>query len=267
MPATVIRALSGDTTAVAVYATLATYADGEGRCRPFQSTLADDLGIDVGTVRRAITRIATAGLVVKSPRFDAHRHKIGNEYLLTPSGATARRAGSRGRSRAPIPRDDARSTRAGDPLSRKEQLPMNKETPLPIDEPRLASVSPITPGRLLDVPSVVDVVFDAWRRSTGKSVGRTKLTPKRRKCIEARVKDGYSVEDLTAAVQGWRRSPFHCGANESRTVYNELTLLLRDGEHVEKFAELHEQSAPSVVSMSTDPAVAAINRQREREGR
>lgn len=118
----------------------------------------------------------------------------------------------------------------------------NKETPVTepevaVESEPLALVMPMPTGRLLDVPSIVDEVFDAWRGATKKNA-RTILTPKRRKVIEARVKEGYELADLVDAVQGWRYSAFHTGRNDAGTVYNELTMLLRDGEQVEKFRDL-----------------------------
>lgn len=142
---------------------------------------------------------------------------------------------------------------------------MNKE--IPPTPPTLAVVLPMPSGKLLDVPSIVDVVFEAWRKATART-GRTVLTKQRRKVIEARVADGYALEDLLAAVRGWKRSPFHCGDNETRTVYNELTLLLRNGENVERFRDMELNRGNVTVAASVrDPAVEAVMRQREMEGR
>lgn len=146
-------------------------------------------------------------------------------------------------------------------------LPIEEKSPQSQQETHLAVVVPMPTGRLLDVPSTVDVVFDAWRKATGRT-GRTVLTKQRRRVIEARIAEGYEADDLLAAVRGWKRSPFHCGDNETRTVYNELTLLLRNGENVERFRDMEVNRANvHPVAAVRDPAVEAIMRQREMEGR
>ncbi len=55
--------------------------------------------------------------------------------------------------------------------------------------------------------------------------------------IRDRLKDGYSVEDLTRAINGNHQSPHHCGQNETKTKYQSLELICRDAEHVQKFIE------------------------------
>jgi hypothetical protein len=94
--------------------------------------------------------------------------------------------------------------------------------------------------RLLEEPAPsrkygrVDLVFEAWKTSTGRT--RVKLDEKRRRLIRNALKS-YDLDDVLAAVDGWRFSPMHAGDNERQTVYNDLSLLLRDGEHIERFRD------------------------------
>jgi hypothetical protein len=78
-------------------------------------------------------------------------------------------------------------------------------------------------------------VFDAWRESTGKH--RAQLDDKRLRKIKAALRT-YPLPDVLDAVRGWANSPHHRGENDQGTVYNELTLLLRDAEHIEHFRDL-----------------------------
>ena len=80
----------------------------------------------------------------------------------------------------------------------------------------------------------IAVVFDAWRESTGKH--RAQLDDKRCRKIKAALR-AYPLPDVLDAVRGWANSPHHRGENEQGTVYNELTLLLRDAEHIEHFRD------------------------------
>lgn len=84
-------------------------------------------------------------------------------------------------------------------------------------------------------PDPVLAVFEAWQESTGHR--KAVLDDKRRKCIR-RALQHYPLEDCVDAVRGWQHSPHHAGRNATRTVYDDLTLLLRDSEHIERFRDL-----------------------------
>lgn len=88
----------------------------------------------------------------------------------------------------------------------------------------------------------IQQVFDAWIASTGRT-SRTVLDAKRQRRIRNALKV-YSVEELVDAVDGWRFSPHHRGENDSGTVYNDLELLLRSSQQVEKFRDLKRGVVP-----------------------
>lgn len=100
----------------------------------------------------------------------------------------------------------------------------------------------------------VDRVFAAWQESAGKP--RAKLDPKRRKVIQAALRQ-YPLDDVLDAVRGWRHSPHHRGENDRRTVYNDLSLLLRDAARIEQFRDL-ERDGPPAVAPSVPKAWANI---------
>lgn len=77
------------------------------------------------------------------------------------------------------------------------------------------------------------VVFAYWQRIMNHP--QSKIDAKRDKAIKARLKDGYTVEQLCKAVDGCKLSPHHMGQNDSRTVYDDIELICRDGPHVDKF--------------------------------
>lgn len=76
----------------------------------------------------------------------------------------------------------------------------------------------------------VQAVWEAWTTATRRS--RSKLDEKRRKLIVTRLRE-FSVDDLVAAVRGWKHDPW-----PDRSRHNGLEILLRDGAHVEKFRDL-----------------------------
>jgi len=82
----------------------------------------------------------------------------------------------------------------------------------------------------------VRVIFDYWCLVMNKN-GSAKLTPKRKKCVTDRLKQGYSVEQIKLAIDGCARSDHHSGKNQSGTVYDDLELICRSGEKVEQFSK------------------------------
>lgn len=98
----------------------------------------------------------------------------------------------------------------------------------------------------------VEVVFEAWKESTDHP--RAVLDPKRRRLILAAL-GTYSVDDLCAAVRGWRHSAHHRGENDRHTQYNNLELVLRDAHHIEMFRDLERSGGrPAPVAAARMPA-------------
>lgn len=81
--------------------------------------------------------------------------------------------------------------------------------------------------------SAVRDVFAYWQSVMGKHGAI--LTPKRDRVVTAALKLGYTVDQIKSAIDGCKRSPFHMGVNDQRTVYDDLELICRSGENIEKF--------------------------------
>lgn len=81
--------------------------------------------------------------------------------------------------------------------------------------------------------SPVQEVFKHWQIVMRKP--RAVLDSKRRARIEERLAEGRSVGDLCLAIDGYSRDPFSMGKNDRSTKYNDISLICRDAEHVEKF--------------------------------
>lgn len=76
----------------------------------------------------------------------------------------------------------------------------------------------------------VERIFEHWRSVFGHP--KAQLDAKRRKVIAAGLRS-YDEATLCAALSGYKHSPHHMGQNERRTVYDDITLLLRDSTHIE----------------------------------
>lgn len=102
-----------------------------------------------------------------------------------------------------------------------------------------------------DMNEVLEV-FEFWRDL--HSNGRSRLDEKRRRAITARLRDGYTVDDLKLAVLGCKFSPFHNGENDRQTAYKSIELICRDADHVDRFIDLAEREASRIKTKQTPDA-------------
>lgn len=81
----------------------------------------------------------------------------------------------------------------------------------------------------------VQRVFDHWSAGEKRTGGvkRAMLTPERRKRIRARLKDGYTVEELCAAIDGFHGDAWHLGQNNRDTRYTDLHTILKSAAKVD----------------------------------
>jgi uncharacterized protein YdaU (DUF1376 family) len=150
-------------------------------------------------------------------------------------------AGSKGASKREANRQ-AKPQAKGDSkrMSPDQSLSLSQEQDQSPDQHH-THTSPSAPGaaapkRERGLPPEVSEVFDHWRevcRHQG-----AKLDGKRQACIRARLRDGYSAADLKEAIDGCAASRFHQGRNDKGKVFDALTLILRDGDHVDQFRKL-----------------------------
>ena len=111
-----------------------------------------------------------------------------------------------------------------DPIrSDPEPNPTEGATPPVAGEPR-------PEGQLF--PSAIAEVFDFWAQTFHPNA---KLDDKRRACIRKALKDGYSVDELKMAIFGCSRTPHNMGDNDRGQRYDALTLILRNGDQIDRF--------------------------------
>lgn len=86
----------------------------------------------------------------------------------------------------------------------------------------------------------INKVFKFWQLTMKKP--RAKLDNSRRSKISARLRDGYTVEQLRDAIAGCALSEWHMGNNPNSRAYNDITLICRDAEKVEGFMQVKSES-------------------------
>jgi uncharacterized protein YdaU (DUF1376 family) len=92
-------------------------------------------------------------------------------------------------------------------------------------------------------PDPADDVIDYWRKVMGKD-NSTKATRGRLDKIRARLKDGYTPEQIKQAIDGCRRSDYHMGKNDQGKRYDCLTLICRSAEKMEQFIGYNHTQSP-----------------------
>jgi len=111
-------------------------------------------------------------------------------------------------------------------------------------------------------------VFDHWVSVMGKNKA-TKFpsTSKRYRAVIARLKEGYTVKQLCLAVDGCRRTPHNMGQNDRNQKFNDLELICRSVENVERFMERATVRAPAGPLSSDQQRLLDQQASRERRER
>lgn len=84
-------------------------------------------------------------------------------------------------------------------------------------------------------------VFETWKLETGKF--RAQLDRKRENRIVARLREGFTPDDLVLAIKNRRNDP-HLMGETTGVVYAEIDTLLRDRAQVERLIALKERRRP-----------------------
>jgi len=95
----------------------------------------------------------------------------------------------------------------------------------------------------------VSEVFAYWAQVM--AVKGAVLSPKRQKAVESRLAEGYDVEALKQAIDGCARTPHNMGHNDRGTKFNDLELICRSPENVDRF-----KSATTPVTNTRAPVAA-----------
>ncbi len=113
-------------------------------------------------------------------------------------------------------------------------------------------------------PCVISEIFDFWKITMSKK--RSKLSVTLKSKIQARLDDGFSSDDLRAAITGCAQSKFHMGDNDEGSLHNSVELIFRNANKTEEFIErnnnyqrriAHEQNNSNPSSKSTGGITAA----------
>jgi uncharacterized protein YdaU (DUF1376 family) len=148
-----------------------------------------------------------------------------------------------------------------------KQEPINNKQE-PVTSNQETSLKDIQASKLAESLSRI---FNHWVSSMNKNQ-RTQFTANRKKCVAARLKDGYSEQDIITAITSCAKSPYHMGQNDTGTIYDDLTLICRNGEKLEGFinnadrSPVKQQTKQQSISDNNREAMQAFLNQGDEHG-
>jgi len=147
----------------------------------------------------------------------------------------------------------------------QEPITINQE-PITINqEPSLKDI------QASELAECLTRIFNHWVSSMNKSA-QTKFTDGRKKCVKARLKDGYSELNIITAIDSCAKSPYHMGQNDTGTIYDDLTLICRNGEKLEGFINngnrlpIQQKTKQQSISDNNRAAMQAFLEQEQQDG-
>ena len=114
-------------------------------------------------------------------------------------------------------------------VATKEKKGKEKENKKDIRE---VETSPVDVSKINYSASKAEI-FSYWQETMTHP--RAKLDKKRENVIHKALKLGYSVVDLKQAIDGCAQTPFNMGQNDRQQIYDDISLIFRDAEHIERF--------------------------------
>ena len=78
------------------------------------------------------------------------------------------------------------------------------------------------------------------------------------KLIVERLADGYNVEALCSAIDGYHKSPWHCGENDRGKKFLALTLIMRDISHVQDGMDMADDTPVASTGGEVNKAWARV---------
>jgi hypothetical protein len=117
-----------------------------------------------------------------------------------------------------------------------------------VEDPEAKTRKPTRP----DSGNNVYAVFKHYWHAHLHPMRQPKPASKTWRAIAARLRDGWSIEELCMAVDGYHLDPWHQGKNDEGKQHLELELSMRDDEHVTRGIEWAEN--PPKASAGSKPA-------------
>jgi hypothetical protein len=206
---------------------LAKLAQGGGRVTVGHTALARRAFIDNADTVRAILRdSAEFGVLELDEVSPLKCEVIFPQWDRWQTSFRKTRQRERERDTTVTERDTTVTPLSREPKTETKDKQQQKRTP--------SSVEPVG----IDAAAVRDL-FAYWQERCDHQ--QAKFTRDRRSKVEARMREGYTVEEIRAAIDGAAASPF---VNPEGKKFDDLELICRNGSKLEDFKSRAEHSAP-----------------------
>lgn len=214
------------TSALYIYALIAgRYADRDnGDAWPSVKRLAAESELSVSAVKRAKAELVELGALKVTPRYRPDGSQTSDLLTVVQTLQVGSHAAT-----PPVADELPQEPEPREPEPRNKDISAKEETATLFEtEPEGDRGSPVA--------AIVERVIDYWRVTMPNRSG-ARPTENRRKAVRARLTEGYSEQQLLAAIDGCAASAWHQGSNDTGRAYNDLTLICRNGEKVESFIQ------------------------------
>lgn len=138
-------------------------------------------------------------------------------------------------SRTPVDTPDALSLNTSDGHLTDISRATNKNVKKEKNDKNEKEISNL-PAKAGSAASDIQEAFNCWVQVMGKNTS-TKLNKKREAAVRARLKEGYTIEQIKQAIFGCSKTPHNMGINAQRKRWDDLELICRDGNNVERFMD------------------------------
>ena len=91
----------------------------------------------------------------------------------------------------------------------------------------------------IELSKITTQLFNFWKQTLNHP--KAILTKDRKSKIQARLKEGYTIEQAEEAIAGCSLSSFHMGDNKYGRVYDSIQLIFRNGDQIEQFIGIYER--------------------------
>ncbi|HBD7468636.1 TPA: hypothetical protein ACUTUG_000734 [Legionella pneumophila] len=102
----------------------------------------------------------------------------------------------------------------------------------------------------------VEDIFQHWQDTMDRQKAR--LDKKRQNIIKSALKLGYTPDELKQAIDGCAKTPHNMGKNDRNQTYNDISLIFRDADHIERFINNAKEHITWHGVQSTDDLMAGV---------
>ncbi len=197
------------------------------------------------TIRKWMAKLEEDGLIVTAQfdKADWNRRKyyrIDYEAFHAKTGASKRHDDDA----SCIPEDDATMRHHDDTSKGQHDDASSKEAETSTETSSETTNKDMSPSAQSPALTPTEQVFNHWKAIHNHP--KSHIDPKRKRLIEARLKEGFTVDDLKQAIDGCKASPFHQGQNDRATIYDGLDLICREASKVEQFMAYADKTQSAV---------------------